>query len=262
MSEQTPQPEIPSILDRAELIYDALAMNGYLTLSEIIAITGIPRSSAHRLLGKMVQLRWLLRVGDSYELGVRLFELGSEGLRTHWFHRIAYPRLCELQKRTGVVVHMAYLDGDQAVFWEKLGTGGFGAELPTRIGGRWPAHTVALGKVLLAAEPDELLDGPAFRDLKPSTPATITDPAALRAEIARVRSDGVAFDRGESLRGVGCIAAPVHAGDANTSDGRTTTAAISVCAPLNQIDRRFVALLRTSAAEISRTAGLNPMATP
>ena len=251
--------DTPSTLDRVVLIFEALSDSGFLTLSEVVKATGISRSTAHRLLSRMVEMRWLLRVGTRYELGVRIFELGSEAVRTHWFHRIAYPRLGELQRVTGFVVHMAYLDGADTVYWEKIGSGPFGAALTTRIGARRPAHRTALGKVLLAAEPPELLDSAEFADLKPSTPVTVTNIDVLRAEVSRAREEGLGYDRGESLVGIGCIAAPVLAGRANTSDGHTTTAAISVCAPLERLNRSVAAAVRATAADISRTAGPNPM---
>lgn len=255
----SPEMDTPSTLDRVELILGALEENGFLTLSEIVQVTGLSRSTAHRLLSRMVQMRWLLRVGTRYELGVRMFELGSESLRNHWFHRIAYPRLTELQSRVGNVVHMAYLDGPDVVYWERIGTGRFAAKLTTRIGGRRPAYRTALGKVLLAAEPPELLDSEDFANLKPGTPQTLTSTDALRAEVRKARSEGVAYDRGESLVGVGCVSAPVQAGTANTSDGQTTTAAISICAPLGTLGRQAITELRATATDISRTASPNPM---
>ncbi|WP_182358830.1 IclR family transcriptional regulator [Tomitella gaofuii] len=246
-----------STLDRVDLIFGAVQEHGYLTLSEVVEYTGIPRSSAHRLLTRMVRMRWLLRVGSNYELGVRLFSLGTEGLRNHWFHRIAYPRLRDLHTRTGYVVHLAYLDGTEAMIWDKLGGGAFGAAVPTRIGTHRPAHQSAVGKVLLAAETDEFIEG--IRHLAPSTSRTITDLDQLHGEIVQVRERRFAVDRAESFNGVGCVATPVLAGMADTSDGHPAVAAISICAPVARIDNRLVAPLLAAAAEITRHASPNPM---
>lgn len=255
---QTPTAAPVSQLDRVERILDAVQVEGYLTLTQLVSATGIPRSSAHRLLERMVKLRWLLRVGDCYELGVRMFELGSEAVRNHWFHRIALPHLSELQQRTKFIVHLAYLDGADVVYWEKL-AGSLGVRVPTRIGGHQPAYRTALGKALLATEPDSYLDSPAFDAMKASTPNTITTRDRLFREIRQVREEGIAFDHGEGLVGIGCVSASVNAGNANTSDGHTTTAAVSICGPLDQLDRRLPAGVRATAGEISRAAGLNPM---
>lgn len=260
-TDEGPQDALSS-LDRVDLIFGALEEHGFLTLTELIKVTGLPRSTTHRLLTRLVQMRWLLRVGTRYELGVRLFELGSEAVRGHWFHRLAYPRLGELQQKTGFVVHLAYLDGADAVYWEKIGSGGFGSTLTTRIGARRPAYRTALGKVLLAAEPPEFLESTAFDHLTATTALTVTSRGVLAAQVARARSEGLGYDRGESLVGVGCIAAPVLAGQANTSDGHTTTAAISVCAPVDKLNRMVAAAVRTTAADITRAARLNPMSGP
>lgn len=256
------QPEPPaSLLARVELVLEALELEGHLTLSRIATVTGIPRSSAHRLLERMVKLRWLLRVGDSYELGTRMFELGSEAVRNHWFHRLAYPHLAQLQERTQLVVHLAYLDRTDVVYWEKL-PGAIGIRIPTRIGGHQPAHRTALGKALLAAEGDEHLEDPAFGSMKRSTSATITDRGLLAKELARVRHDGFAQDRGEALVDIGCVATTVSAGHANTSNGHTTTAAISICGPLAQMRHELVGPLLTTAARITKSAAINPMVDP
>lgn len=245
-------------LSRAELMLETLQTEGFLTLTQMVHATGIPRSSAHRLLERMVRLRWLLRVGDVYEIGVRMFELGSEGVRTHWFYRLARPHLFELQQRTKLVVHLAYLDGGDVVYWEKL-DGEFGAHIPTRIGGHQPAHRTALGKALLAAEPEEYLHSPVFDRMKPGTPRTIVTREELSREVGNVRRDDIAFDRGEGLVDIGCVASAVSAGQAISSDGRHTVAAISICGPLDHIDSRMVSAVRSASREISRSVGVNPM---
>jgi len=245
-----------STLERADLIFDALQANGYLTLAEIIRETGIPRSSAHRLLGRMVARRWLLRVGSSYELGVRLFALGTEGLRNHWFHNIAYPHLRALQANTGHTVQLSYLDGKDVVVWDHLDATS-DAPVATQIGERRAAHQCAAGKALLAAEPDAFLDQ--LDRLAPATPRTITDPEQLRAELGRVRERQLAFDRGEALPGVSSIATTALAGPADTSDGHTTAVAIAVSGPTARIDERCVPVLLRTATRITQEASPNPM---
>ena len=68
-----------AVIDRISLVLDAFEGPGRLTLAQIVRRTGLPRSSAHRMLERLVQLRWLRRSGRDYELGMRLVELGSLG---------------------------------------------------------------------------------------------------------------------------------------------------------------------------------------
>lgn len=64
-----------AVIDRISLVLDAFDGPGRLTLAQIVRRTGLPRSSAHRMLERLVQLRWLRRSGRDYELGMRLVEL-------------------------------------------------------------------------------------------------------------------------------------------------------------------------------------------
>lgn len=245
MSEDREQAPATSMLDRVELVLEALDDNGYLTLSETARLTGIPSSSAHRLLEKMVAMRWLYRDGSRYELGMRLFEFGTRAVRNHWFHRLSLPILQELHRSTGAVVHLAALDGTDGVYWEKV-SGSFGANVPSRIGGRYPAHRSAVGKALLVQLPREALDGPAFDHLETGV---VGGRRALRAELERAASEGVTFDRGTLSPSLGCVGAPV-------GRGTPKPAAISICGPVDRIitDRRMIEAVQRAAAAIERAA--------
>jgi DNA-binding IclR family transcriptional regulator len=240
------QTQSMAMFDRIELVLQALDDCGHLTLSETSRLTGIPTSSAHRLLEKMVQRRWLTRVGTRYEIGVRLFELGSRAVRNHWFHRTALPMMQELHRTTGAVVHLAFLDGADGVYWEKI-SGSFGAKIPSRIGGRYPAHRSAVGKALLSSLPREALDQPVFGRLNRRDVQRSGGRRELEDELDRVAVEGVAYDRGEALPGLGCVAAPI-------AHGHPTPAALSICGPLSRIttDRRMSAAVQSAAAEIAR----------
>ena len=132
----TAQPTTPSaVIDRISLVLDAFDGPGRLTLAQIVRRTGLPRSSAHRMLERLVQLRWLRRSGRDYELGMRLVELGSLAVHQDRLVRAASPLLGELHRATGLVVHLAVLDGPDVVYLEKIGEP-TNAAIPTRVGGR------------------------------------------------------------------------------------------------------------------------------
>lgn len=74
-----------------------------------------------------------------------------------------------------------------------------------------PAHATALGKVLLASMPAENLDVfLSTQELRSLTDRTIVDPARFRAEIARVRKAGAAYDEGEFHPEIRCVAVPIY----------------------------------------------------
>ncbi len=138
-----------SMLDRFTVIIDCFDGGaGLLTLDEIAGRTGLPRSSAHRILDQLVRLEWLTHCARGYGLGVRArpwptVPAGDMGLRA------AAPALHDLLMHTGAVVHLGMLDRGDIVHLDKLG-GPAAAQVPTAVGARVPAHRVALGVAALA----------------------------------------------------------------------------------------------------------------
>ena len=243
------EPTTPTaVIDRISLVLDAFDGPGRLTLAQIVRRTGLPRSSAHRMLERLVQLRWLRRSGRDYELGMRLVELGSLAVHQDRLVRAAGPLLGELHRATGLVAHLAVLDGPDVVYLDKVGDRMSDA-VPTRVGGRQPAHCTAVGKAILADR-----DQDAELDLRVrKTKYSISTSAQLAVELAKVRAHGVAFEREESLLGFGCVAAPIgNPGEA--------VAAVSVCGPMNRLtfDQRLIAPVRMTAMAIWRQAEAGP----
>jgi DNA-binding IclR family transcriptional regulator len=240
-----------AVIDRVSLVLDAFDGPGRLTLAQIVRRTGLPRSSAHRMLERLVQLRWLRRNGRDYELGMRLVELGSLAVHQDRLHRAAIPLLHELHRATGLVVHLAVLDGSDVVYLEKIGDRMIAA-IPTRVGGRQPAHCAAVGKAILAYRQDPVpTDAIDLANRK--TKYSIHSPAQLSAELTKVRAHGVAFDREESVPGFGCVAAPIGGpGEA--------VAAVSVCGPMSRMmfDQRLAAPVRMTAMGIWRNVEDGP----
>ena len=77
----------------------------------------------------------------------------------------------------------------------------------TEVGNRVELHCTGVGKALLAAaDPPQAGRLIATAPLAAQTPATITDTAALQAEIALIRDRGYALDEGEMEIGVRCVA--------------------------------------------------------
>lgn len=245
----TVEPAAPTaVIDRISLVLDAFDGPGRLTLAQIVRRTGLPRSSAHRMLERLVQLRWLRRSGRDYELGMRLVELGALAVHQDRLVRAATPLLGELHRATGLVVHLAVVDGSDVVYLEKIGDRMISA-IPTRVGCRQPAHCTALGKAILAyGDKDAAVD---LRARK--TKYSISSSATLAVELAKVRAHGFAFEREESLLGFGCVAAPV-------GDPGEAVAAVSVCGPMNRMtfDHRLAAPVRMTAMGIWRNVENGP----
>ncbi|MEV0247853.1 IclR family transcriptional regulator [Nocardia sp. NPDC050712] len=204
------QPPV-SMIERMTLILDAFdGSTPTLTLLGLAERTGLPRSTVHRILDQMIRLRWLAHAPGGYRLGMRTLELGGLAADHNEIRDVVSPLLHDLAQRTGMVGHLGVLDGREVLYLDKAGGRGT-ANVPTRLGGRMPAHSTALGKALLASLEPSIVEA-SFRDPLPQlTPRTICDRAELHRELARIRHrQGVAVDNEEAVAGIACVAVPVR----------------------------------------------------
>lgn len=202
----------PSMVERMTLILDSFRGPGdHLMLEQIARATHLPRSTAHRILDQLVRLGWLDHTTRGYSLGQRALLLGGDtDLSTSDLRAAAAPVLHELAMRTGLVVHLAVLDGTHVRYLDKVG-GSAARAVPSRVGGLAPAHCTALGKAMLAWLSAEDVDAASDGVLVGGTPHSIGDLAALHRELHQVRGrNGLAFERGEFVEGLACCAAAVR----------------------------------------------------
>jgi DNA-binding IclR family transcriptional regulator len=162
---------------------------------------------------------------------------------------VAHPVLERLVREYGETSHLAVMERSRVLYVDKI----LGTHQVTvtgaRVGAQLEPHCSAVGKVLLAHRTDEevrrILGDQPMRRL---TATTITDPAELRAELVSIRKAGAAYDVGEAISEVHCVAAPVR------DDMGVVVAAISVTVPENRFTRskpEFTAAVKAAAAEIS-----------
>lgn len=237
-----------SVLGRAMCLLEAFRPDDeVVSLSELARRTGVPKTTVHRLLQELGHFRVVEHQADGYRLGMRLFELGQRSPRARDLRSAALPFLGDLRDATHETVHLAVLDGAQVVYLEKLG-GHHGPALPSRIGGRLPAHCTAVGKALLAFTPRSVVASLLKRDMERMTARSAVMPGLFLRELDRVRQEGVAYEHEESTKGVSCVACPVIGPDG------AAVAAISVAGWVNQLDpARLGPAVRTAAFAISRS---------
>jgi IclR family transcriptional regulator, acetate operon repressor len=189
-------------------------------LGDIAERAGLPKSTVHRILRRLVERGYARAQGDGvYVLGPRVLTMAGAMLGRLDATKLAAPVLRALHADVGHTVHLAMLSDDEAVYLEKLVDPGLPYQFASRVGGRIPLHCTAIGKSLLAEM--EALPG---LELVRRTPRTVVSEAELRAELERVRERGFAIDDEENERNIRCVGAAVrdHTG--------TATHAISVSA--------------------------------
>lgn len=237
-----------SVLGKAtRVLYAFTAEDQGLSFAELQRRTGLPKATLHRVAGDLVRAKWLERLDGDYHLGGRLFELGMLASLERTLLEVATPFLEDLYERTHETVHLGVREGAEVVYVAKV-AGHRQVRSPTRIGGRMPVHSTALGKALLAHAGEEVrvavLSGP----LQRLTARTITAPGRLRQQLDRVVESGVAFEFEESAPGIVCVAAPIL-----DRDDRPV-AAVSVAGSVTRFQPTgHAATVRAAAAGISAT---------
>jgi IclR family pca regulon transcriptional regulator len=196
-----------------------------MTLSEVAAETGTTRAGARRILLTLVHEGYAVADGKLFDLTPQVLELGFSVLSSKGAWDIARPFLDHLSETLRESVAAAVLDRFDVVYvtgaqYHRVISVGI------TVGARFPAHCTANGRVLLAAQPDEMW--PAMIQnipLTPMTDRTVTDRDAFRHVLEQVRAQGWALVDGELETGLMSIAVPLR----NASGG--LVGAISVGAP-------------------------------
>jgi DNA-binding IclR family transcriptional regulator len=220
-----PQAVIQSV-GRAVDVLEHLARHGDVSVTGIAAALGVHKSTASRLLAALESRDLVEQVSERgrYRLGFGIVRLaGAASARLDLVEQ-SRPITRRLAAEAGETVNVARLESDAAVNVDQV-RGPAAIASHNWIGQPTPLHATSSGKVLLAhleaVERERLLATP----LERYTPATITDPAALRRQLERAVADGWASTIEELEAGLNAVAAPIrdHAG--------TVVAAVSVSGP-------------------------------
>jgi DNA-binding IclR family transcriptional regulator len=146
---------------------------------------------------------------QTYALGIRLVRLAHAAWTQSALAPIARPMIDALSRDVGETVHLAQLDHAHVLYVDKRN-----ARTPVHMyseaGKIGPAYCTGVGKAMMAFLPRKDLDKVlAQQSFHAFTPATITDPATMRAELAQIRAAGHALDREEHETGIICVAIPI-----------------------------------------------------
>jgi DNA-binding IclR family transcriptional regulator len=226
---------------------------------EMASALGFHKSSVQRILATLEKEGFLSRTRQrrtEYRLGPEILFLGNIAEMGLDLRSAARPAMEELVKRVAETCYLCVADQDQCLYIERVE-----CSQPIRIinqvGQRNPLHCTGVGKALMSgmsdAEIDRLI---AVRGLKAYTRNSITDPAALKAELAAIRESGIARDNEELNPGVKCVAAPIR------DCSGAVVASISLSGPTQRFTppavRRFEKEIRNTALEISQSLGFMP----
>lgn len=224
------------------------------TLSEVAARTGLTRAGARRILLTLQTLGYLESDGRRFRLTPRILDLGFAYLSSMPIWDLAEPLMEELTERVRESCSAAVLDGLDIVYVLRVHTHKI-MSTNLAVGSRLPAFWTSMGRVLLAALPEEELRALLTRlPRQPFTRHTTLDDATLLARITEARVQGWCLVDQELEEGLISVAAPLKNGAGQV------VAALNISGQANRTSAAILReqllpeLLRT-AQTISRTLG-------
>jgi len=207
-------PETPvGVIDRAVAVLEAVE-GGARSFTSIVDVTGLTRTTGHRLIRSLEDHGFLFHVGGlGYALGPRLLGLATTAMRELPLRELARPALERLARSTGESAQLYVRDGDRRICVDSVESE---QELRTivDVGASLPLTKGSAGKVFLAW-------GPPVRDEE------IDD--RLHRQIATTARRGWADSFGEREAGVASVSAPI------LGPGGALLAVVSVSGPASRL---------------------------
>ncbi len=195
----------------------------------------LAKSTVHRLAATLTAARFLEQNGETgkYRLGLALFELGSLVRRRMDVADAARQTLRELLEMTGETVQLGIVDHHSVLYIYEMESRR-AIRMAAAVGARAPLHCTAVGKVLLAAQPEDYVKQLLDVGLKAYTPKTIVKQHELLETLAEVKARNYATDDEESEIGLRAIASPVrnHTG--------AIIAAVGLAAPVQRMNKKVM----------------------
>ena len=245
-----------NVIDRAAQILDCFGFEHQeLSVSEMSVMTGLHRSTAHRILMALEYNELIRQNPDSskYHLGIKLFKLGHQAVSQLNLREICQRFLTRLMKETNETVHLAVLDDNQVLYLDKV-EGPHALRMPSRVGRHIPTYCTSLGKAMLSClDDDEVRNIFRRQELRPFTANTIKKMGELLADLRMIRKRGYSVDNEEIEIGLRCVGAPVK------DYTGAMVGAISVAAPAARLTEKQTSavgrLVLNVAEDISQQLG-------
>ncbi len=244
-------------MDRSFAVLELIAATP-MRVIDVTKALGLPWATVHRTLTQLERAQFLRKDKETnrFEIGPRLWHIGSAYLSNHLVLNAAIPHLNQSEEIAEIVVQIVERIGNTSVAI-------YSAQKQSdditkaHYGFHFPLHCGAKGQVLLANESSEFIDRYLGRDLEALTNDTETNPEKLRNILQDIRQTGFAFTVGDVQPFTASVAAPIR-----DASGKVAAALAYVFRkPLSRNEKRVIELqeqLIHAAHSISFNMGWRP----
>ncbi len=179
------------------------------SVRELARDLDLNKSTVHRTLVTLESCGWLRADdGGGWVITARAFSLGRRAADQGHLRSTVLPIMERLRDETKESVHFMMPEGRDVVLMGRLESP-HAVRTSYLVGARGPLHATANGKAILAHYDDAALDEYIAQGLSSSATRTLTDPAALRLELTRIRERGFASAVDELSDGASAAAAAI-----------------------------------------------------
>ncbi len=201
--------DVPAVRHAVQLLEVLSESNTPLGVSEISRKLDLNKNMVFRLVNTFLEVGWIIQEeGPKYRMSLVPFRLASKQVDRLSIVDIASEPTKKLWEKIGHSVYIAVLYDDSALYIQHHNSIQ-NVRVAGMIGGRYPLHCTAPGKILLAYAPEDYFSSLSQKGFDKYTSNTILDSVELNAHLESVRSKGYAMDQEEYGKGILCIAVPI-----------------------------------------------------
>ncbi|WP_158059602.1 IclR family transcriptional regulator [Halorussus halophilus] len=238
--------------ERTFTIIEALEQLDGARLCDLSDYLELPKSTVHNHLQTLLEHGYVRRADDEYRIGFKFLHYGEYARSNERLYRVARPVIDDLAEETGEVANLMVPAQNRGIYLYKT-KGTKAVNHDTRSGKYIDLHCTALGKAILAhlpqAQVEEIIDD---HGLDAKTSRTVATREELYDELAQIREQGFAQNRGERIERVRCVAAPI------TNRENIAIGSISVSSPETRMKgERFDEILPELLCEAANVVEIN-----
>jgi IclR family acetate operon transcriptional repressor len=243
-------------IERALRIIEAVADNQPIGVAELSRQLELPKSTVQRNLQALASAGWVRPVGAEitrWMLTSRALTVGYRASREGGLREAALGPMRELRDVTDETITLQVRDGEKSLVLIEQVDANQAVRTFNRLGAITPLPLTSSGMAILARLDDDEVERVLADQLPRETAATITDPVAIRAELATVRECGYAVNKGQNRVGVCAVGAAV------LDSAARPIAGIGISMPETRFDEERVPywgrLVVATATQISAALG-------
>lgn len=225
-----------------------------LSFTDIVRLTNLPKSSAHRVIAVLVKEGFLAKNPrtNHYRLGLAILSLGGVIFSHRELYKEALPIVKELSETLDESAHICLMENMEVVYLFRVESR-HPDRLLTQIGRKNPIHCTSEGLCILAFQDKGTINQLLQSELYSFTPYTPTERNELLALISDIRQNDYCLLRDAYYENYTSIAAPIR---------DYTGAVVSSLSVVGHSSRitdkkkgRFIRKIQEAAAKISEHLG-------